>query len=280
MTDQNPPEQPQWQPPSPPSDQYSWTAPGSPAWSAPGVWQPMPVPSSARPRRVPTAVVWCLVVVVASVIAAASGYYVGLPHSRINSGLQTFKAALSGPCPTGRTGPDPSATSPAGGALLARVLPAPTGYKRITGDKQGVLSLKDYAHLLYGSDRSAQQRLVARCFQTAVHRDWASGGGTLISVWLIQFGTAADARSYILSTEQGDSSDPANSDVFHVSRVVDGLGLGTPKLDKYGNTFTHVLGDAGNVAIIIHIFVPARLDNSYAARVLQQQYTLLKSGSL
>jgi hypothetical protein len=40
-----------------------------------------------------------------------------------------------------------------------------------------------------------------------------------------------------------------------------------------------MLGDAGNVAIIVHIWVPARVDNSYAARVLQQQDTLLTAGS-
>jgi len=80
----------------------------------------------------------------------------------------------------------------------------------------------------------------------------------ITSVWLIQFGTAADARSYTLSTEQADASDRANTDKFTVSKVLDGMGLGRPALDKYGDTLTRLLGDVGSTSILIHVFVPAR----------------------
>jgi hypothetical protein len=141
------------------------------------------------------------------------------------------------------------------------------------------MSLTGYMHELYTSDPSEQQRLAALCFQTAVHREWTAPDGTITSVYLIQFATASDARSYILGTEQADAADPANTDVFPVRRVADGKGLGAPKLDTYGNTLTRVLGDAGNVAMVIHIFVPARTDNPLAATVLQQQSDLLTAGS-
>jgi hypothetical protein len=51
----------------------------------------------------------------------------------------------------------------------------------------------------------------------------------------------------------------------------DGLGLTGPALDKYGDTFTYMLGDAGNISMIIHVFVPARTDNAFAAQVLRAQ---------
>jgi hypothetical protein len=57
------------------------------------------------------------------------------------------------------------------------------------------------------------------------------------------------------------------------------MGIGRPKLDSYGNTLTRLLGDAGNVAVIIHVFVPARTDNAAVARVLRQQSALLTARS-
>jgi hypothetical protein len=132
---------------------------------------------------------------------------------------------------------------------------------------------------LYSKNPTEQQRLTARCFQTAVHRGWTSPAGSATSVWLVQFGTAAGARSYVLAYEAALAADPAYSDAFGVSGVSDGKGSGEPKLDSLGNTSTTMLGDAGNVAIIIGVFVPARLDNSAAASVLQQQSAMLTSGS-
>ncbi|HEY7323974.1 MAG TPA: hypothetical protein VH520_04030 [Streptosporangiaceae bacterium] len=228
-----------------------------------------------------TALIWSAVVVVASVIAGAGGYEIGLGHSHVSSGAPGTSVALSGACPAGVTVPDPSATSPAGSALLARLLPIPTADTRTTGgEQQGVVSLTGFVNALYSNNPNAEQpRLEARCFQTAVHREWTSPGGTITSVWLIQFGTAAGARSYTLADEQASAADPKRSDAFPVSHVADGMGYGQPSLDQDGNTRTAMLGDAGNIAIIINLFVPAKLDNSGGALVLQQQSALLTSGS-
>jgi hypothetical protein len=177
--------------------------------------------------------------------------------------------------------PDPSATSPGGSALLTRLLPIPAGDAKDTGgEQQGVVSLTGFVNALYASNPHDEQlRLAARCFQTAVHREWTSPGGIITSVWLVQFGTAADARSYTLADEQASASDPKRTDNFPVSQVADGMGFGQPSLDQDGNTRTAMLGDAGTIAIIINLFVPARLDNSAGALVLEQQYALLTSGS-
>lgn len=266
-----PPSGPGMYPPGGPG----WTAPGGAPWSGPGTYPPA---ASTRSRRTP--LIWCAVVVVASVLAGSVGYEIGLQHSRISSIVQNSEVALGGPCPVGVSQPDPSATSPAGAALLARVLPIPAGDTKATGGyQQGVLSLREYMNTLYTGEPTEQARLVARCFQTVVHREWNSPDGSSTSVWLSQFGTAAGARSYILAVEQGTAADPTYPDVFRIPGVTDGMGYGNPTLDKDGDGLTRVFGDVGNVAILIDVYVPARTDNSAGTSILQQQSSLLASGS-
>jgi hypothetical protein len=276
MTEQNPLEQPAL--PTQPGS-FTWTPPDAASWAVPVAWQQPAAGPSGHPARWRATAAWSIVVVAAALIAGALGYEIGLRHSRIDSPVQGLKAAASGPCQAGQTASSPAQTSAAGQALLARVLPMPAGDTAITGDHEGVLSLNAYVSVLYGNDMAERQRLSARCFQTAVHRVWGSPGGTITSVWLIQFGSRAGARSYVLAMEQASEDDRANTDVFRVSDVGDGMGFGDPKLDKYGNTFTRTMGDVGNVAIYISLFVPARTDNAAAASVLRQQSALLTSGS-
>ena len=300
MTDQTGPQEPAGQPQPGNQDQGSWVPPVSPqpqahqppeayglpaqgnpqfGWPGQGPWQGSRTPPPTRPTRFRAVVVGTIVAFAAAIIAGTGGYEIGVHQSRISSDVQTFKAIAGGACPPGGTVPDPSATSPAGAALLARALPMPPGDTSVTAMKQGVLSLEDYMNELFRTYSPERALLTALCFQTAVHRTWRSPGGTTTSVWLIQFRTAADARSFTLKTEQADKAEPANTDVFRVARVSDGMGLANPKLDKYGDTYTHLLGDTGNVAMIIHIFLPASTDNAAAAAVLQAQRTRLTAGS-
>ncbi len=259
-----------------------WPTQGTPPWPGPnpGAWSqaPFPPPTASR-ARARAWVVGSAVAIAAALIAGTLGYVIGTQHSRIGAAVQNFKAAAAGPCRTGQTTPDPSATSPAGAALLTGLLPMPRGATQVKVLKQGVLSLRDYIKELYPGNSTEQLRLTTRCFRTAVHRTWQMPDGTITSVWLIQFGTAADARSYTLATEQGDAADPANTDKFTVARVMDGMGLARPALDKYGNTLTRLLGDAGNISIIIHILIPARTDDIAAAHVLLHQNARLSGGS-
>jgi hypothetical protein len=215
------------------------------------------------------------VALAAAVISGLAGYVVGSQHGRISAAVQNLKAVTAGPCPTGQALPDPSATSPAAAGLVAELLPKPSGASPIK-IKQGALSLNDYITEVYSGDSGERLRLAARCFEAAANRSWLTPAGDSITVWLIQFGTASGARSYILSTEQGDLDIKANTRKFTVTGVTDGIGIVNPSLDKYGNTLTRLLGDRGNVAMIIHFFVPARLDQPSAIHLLQQQYAALR----
>jgi hypothetical protein len=60
-----------------------------------------------------------------------------------------------------------------------------------------------------------------------------------------------------------------------VPGVSDGMYLADPKLDQHGNTLTRLLGDRGHVSMIIHVYVPARLDQATAVQALQAQYARL-----
>lgn len=252
----------------PPPPGISSPVPSGSSWQSPGYppWQP-PLPNN-RSRRV----AWLAAsaaVVVAALIAASIGYIIGHQHG----GTQATAAAGSS-CGTGKV-PQPSATLPAGAALMARLLPAPSGAWGALGLKQGELSLDDYTYELYSTSPDANQQLTALCFQVAVNRAWIMPSGTEASVWLIQFGGRADARSYTLQTEESESAVPANTVKFPVPRVADGTGIATPNLDKLGNTYSQLLGDRGDVAILIHLWVPFALNNALAVQMLQEQNTRL-----
>lgn len=270
------PWQPFEDPARPAPDAAGW--PPGPPWPNQGGWPQPPQPPQRRTRR--AVVTGAIVALAAALISGSAGYELGLQHSRIGAAVQNINAVASGSCPAGTASTAPSAISPAGTALLARLLPVPKADKQVTVLKQGVLSLSDYVQELYPDNSAEQARLVARCFQTAVHRTWLTPGGTTVSVWLIQFGSRAEARSYTLSVEQGDASVvPAGTAKFTVAGVADSIGFGDATLDKDGNTFTRVLGDAGNTSMIIHIFIPAETNDAASSQILKAQSARLSAGS-
>ncbi len=75
----------------------------------------------ARPRRRRAWLVGMAAAVVTGVIGGVAGYQVGLHHSQIKAANAYVRATSSG-CPAGQPTPAPSVTSPAGSALLARLL--------------------------------------------------------------------------------------------------------------------------------------------------------------
>ena len=52
----------------------------------------------------------------------------------------------------------------------------------------------------------------------------------------------------------------------------DGILIEDPSLNDFGDTTTRLLGDRGNVAILIHVYTPARLaSQAFSASLLRQQ---------
>jgi hypothetical protein len=121
-------------------------------------------------------------------------------------------------------------------------------------------TLEQYVTTLYSrAPRYEKRRLIQRCFQVAAQQGWESPSGRMVVVYLVQFRTPADARSYTLAAQSADIAEPRNK--FHdaVRGVSDGVLIEDPKLDKYGNTLSRLTGDKGNVSILIDVFEPAHL---------------------
>lgn len=239
--------------------------PSDPAAGQPGQPGGLPFgPSGGFPAqrtraRARVHVIWLIAALVASLAAGSAGFVVGdafaSHRSAINAAIGSARAgARTGPCP-----PAPAADQ-AGSRLRSLLLPRPAGSRPSSTVKEPpVLSLSQYVHILYAGRASIVAQLTARCFQIAANRLWVTASGTIVAIYLSRFATAADARSYALFTEAGDLSAPTVTGHEPLPGVSDGVAVQHAKLDKFGNTFTDLLGDKGNVAIIIHVFVPARL---------------------
>ena len=209
-------------------------------------------------RRTRLHVIWLIAALVASLAAGSAGFAAGdafaSHRSVIVAAIGSAKdRARSGPCPPA------SAAIQAGSRLHSFLLSRPAGSRPPNVKTPAVLGLRQYVRVLYAGRASIVGQLNARCFQVAASRLWVTASGNIIGIYLAQFATAADARSYVLFTEAGDLEASTVTRHLPLPGVSDGLVVQHGALDKYGNTFTDLLGDRGNVAIIIHIFVPARL---------------------
>lgn len=155
--------------------------------------------------------------------------------------------------------------------MTAQLLPVPSGASPLALLKTGELSLDDFVKEVYGTGSNGSQRLTALCFQGAAFREWQLPSGNTVAIWLVQFASNDDARSYTLGTTQGDIDTLGYPIKLTVPGVADGTDIATPSIDKDGNTRSHLLGDRGDVAMLIHVYIPAHLDNAFATQILQQQ---------
>jgi hypothetical protein len=230
-------------------------------------------PQPARPPRRAAWIIGSVAVLVTAIVAGSAGYVIGSNHDRISASVQNLKADAAGPCPSGQAAPGPAATSAQATGLLARLLPKPLG-ARLVDVRQGAMSLDAYVNDLYSGDSFEKQRIADRCFQGAASRDWISGSGQ-VAIWLVQFANASDARSYTLSTQQSDLSDIKKRNKYSIAGVTDSMAIEQPQLDKYGNTLTRLIADHGNVAIIMHFYVPGQVDRAAATALLRRQFAKL-----
>jgi len=230
----------------------TWLPPGAAPTGAGGSWLPPPVPSAKRNRA---HLVWLAITVACVIASGSAGFAIGKDSSQIKSAIKNASAAAgAGPCLGTTPAPD------AGSQLVSEMLQLPAGATRPkVASTPHVLSLGQYMTTLYSGSSFERAILIAHCFEVAATETWVEPSGEIVSVYLAQFGDAADARSYILATQTADMSDPGNKIHFSLDGVSDGLLVANPSLDKYGNTLSRLLGDRANVSIIIHVYTPARL---------------------
>ena len=256
----------------------------SPSWgmappssSPSGTWAPTPGPSypwgppspPARPKRTSRVhVIWLVVALVAAIGSGTTGFVIGKSSAQISTAIKSGAAAAGArPCVV-------NSPAPGVGARLAReLLPLPAGAKYINSQyRPSIDSLNQLLSVLYPGNSIERGRFVARCFQVAAQQGWAAASGQIVAFYLLQFGTPADARSYALADQSADLADPLNKQHSTVSGVSDGIAIDAPALDKSGNTIVRLIGDKGNVALIIQVFTPAHLPSpASAAKLLRQQ---------
>ncbi len=256
-------------PPSVPSMPFASPGPGGGTWGTQGgpwgatsyAWGVPPPP--ARPARTARVhVIWLMVALVTALGCGTAGFVIGKSSDQISAAIKSSGAA-AGATPCADTSPAPSA----GTRLAGKLLPVPRGARYLKGRyRRQVDSLDQFVRELYPQAPSFEKRrLVARCFRVATQQGWVLPSGRAVAVYLVQFGTRADARSYALAVQSADLADPRNKLHGAVRGVSDGILIEAPKLDKYGNTLSRMIGDKGNVAMIIHIFVPAHLPSRTSA---------------
>ena len=237
----------------------AWTTPGSPQWPQSSTWgtpswgaQPLP---ARPPSRTRVHVIWLVVALVTALGCGTAGFVIGKSSAQIDSAIKSGAAAADAkPCP--KAAPAHSV----GVRLAGDLLPRAPGAKYLKGRyKHQVDTLGQYVTTLYSKAPDEKGRLIQRCFQVAAQQGWVLPSGRIVVVYLAQFGTPADARSYALATQSADIADRRNKLHDAVSGVSDGILIENPKQDKYGNTESRLIGDKGTVAIIIHVFEPAHL---------------------
>jgi hypothetical protein len=238
--------------------------PGMPPTGAYPGWAPQPPtqPKGVRPGWLIGAIIITAIVVGAS--AGSVGFYIGEHKTQI-AAMVRHGSVLNGGCRT----QTPAQTS----QLTSRLLPLPTGAgKDGTLPKTQDLSLSQFVGALYSASQNQGPVLTALCFEAAARRAWLLPSGQITVIYLVQFGDAAQAQSWILRTIDGDSKLPKISGSTTVHGVTDGTILYQSSLDQAGNTLCHVLGLNGDVAILIHVYNPGHLPAlGRVARVLRAQ---------
>lgn len=250
---------------TPPPD--TWGAPNV-SWGSPTYAWGVPPPPSRPTRNARVHVIWLVVALVAALGCGTAGFVIGKSSAQISSAIKSDAAAAGAkPC----RGASPAHST--GVHLASELLPLPAGARYLKGRyRHQVDSLDQFVGTLYSSAPREKARLVARCFQVAAQQGWVLPSGRIVAVYLVQFGTSADARSYALAAQSADLADRRNKLHGAVNGVSDGILIEDPAPDKYGNTVSRLIGDKGNVAIIVHFFVPAHLPlRTSATRLLLRQ---------
>lgn len=208
--------------------------------------------------------IWLVVALVAALGCGTAGFVIGKSSAQIGSAIKSDVAA-AGARPCREAAPARSV----GVRLAGELLPLPPGAKYLKGRyKHQADTLEQYVTTLYSSASYEKRRLIQRCFQVAAQQGWVMPSGRIVVVYLAQFRAPADARSYALATQSADIADPRNKLHDAVRGVSDGILIEDPKQDKYGNTESRLIGDKGNVAIIVHVFEPAQLPSRRSATPL------------
>ncbi|MGH6657032.1 MAG: hypothetical protein ACRDVE_17740, partial [Actinocrinis sp.] len=146
------------------------------------------------------------------------------------------------------------------------------------GGKDGSLTLDDYLKLLYPDSSTEKSALEARGFVAAATRWYTTSDGHIAAVYLIEFDADSGADSYADGLSAAHENTYRADSAFAVQALHHGTGFEEKTLDAHGNTRSFAYGAVGNVTVLVHYYVPAKLDLSGLLSVVSAQVAALQKG--
>jgi hypothetical protein len=147
-----------------------------------------------------------------------------------------------------------------GTALLAEMVPAPAGSTPVTGG--GVKDLATFVDEHFPTENvAATNELRSYGFAVAAERAYTRTDQVIVATQLVQFGTSNGAASYVRQQRAAFLADPAVTDPTPVTQVAGGASFEFGKIDAtHPERHAVLIGDAGNVAVVMFIYSPGVLD--------------------
>lgn len=224
-----------------------------------------PANPTGSPARVH--VRWLIALLASVLVAGVGGVAAGIVYQehrqQIDTAIGAAKAvARARPC-TPADKPGTASTAEAGRRLTSEIIGVPSGAAPF---RLRVQSPSQFIQVLYSNQREYATRLFQSiCLRVAVERGWRDGTrSTSIWIWLLRFGSAADARSYVQLERSTDLSLPRHLE-FAVSGVPGGVGVEDLTPDSAGDMVTWLHGYQGSVAIIVEVVGPRQLQPGESA---------------
>ncbi|MFE0460144.1 hypothetical protein ACFW1A_12940 [Kitasatospora sp. NPDC058965] len=192
-----------WAPPTQPPGPY----PYAPGQQPPPPWGADLLATQRPPRKRParaTVLRWTAVAAVLLVTATAACLAVTAPQrtdlpglATPNDGRYTFPALTLPQLPAGKPAPSAQGAGQRHYAdLRALVLPAPlTGAKAAPATPANSAACADYAKL-HDATANMPTLLATNACRAAATRTWTAKDGTRAEVWLLHFGSPAEAREF------------------------------------------------------------------------------------
>ncbi len=195
------------------------------------------------------------------------------PGTAAGSGTPAVSASARGTSAGAAVaGPDAS-QAPADAALLDRLLPYPADARRWGADRTGVLGLGRFIDNFYVKSSWDNERglMTQRRFVRAARHGWINADGSQDDVWLVDFATAAGARSMYLGLT-GNWKDAARPAAEFADPAVHGEGQTTTTLDSLGNAYAKVAAVSGHTVVYVKVYTAASPERAAAVALMARQY--------
>lgn len=234
-------------------------------------YQPLPAP-----RQYPMRVV-VVVAIITALVCGIGGVTAGAVFAVIGKSSTEADRSVGNPVLPKVDGTDSGPVITGDGqALLARILlPPGATVKPVTGTTGGVMNLDQYLTKFFSTSTTERGLLEARGFQVAAIRAYQLNGLEVIT-HLVQFDETDGAESFILGQIAARARDVRTTSTFDVPNEANAMGFDLAALNSVGNRSCYVLAQVGNVAVMVEIVTPGKLDRVANLKAMTDQIAALR----